>query len=153
MGLSAYERRPRQWLARDCGWIDLCDHRRRPLSGAPFPDRETALASADRRRHSRLPDQLRRERSTVCRLFNGRHSDELCVAGIRTLVAIQKIALISSPAQIWSRKTARLQCQAALAMTVALRVKIFANGKSTPDSPQVWHGGERVRIALVYFHD
>src|SRR5215475_12399610 len=95
MGLSTFERRPWQWPARDGRWTDLCDCRRRPLSRDPFPDRETALASADRRRYSRLADQLRRERAAVCRLFNGRRSDELCVAGIRTLVAIQKIALIS----------------------------------------------------------
>src|SRR5215475_9460625 len=86
MGLSAFERRPWQWPARDGGWTDLCDLRRRPLSRDPFPDRETALASADRRRYPRLADQLRRERAAVCRLFNGRHSDELCAPGIRTLV-------------------------------------------------------------------
>src|SRR5262245_4112930 len=85
MGLSAFERRPWQWPARDGRRTDLCGCRRRPLSRDPFPDRETALASADRRRYSRLADQLRRERAAVCRLFNGRHSDKLCVAGIRTL--------------------------------------------------------------------
>src|SRR5262245_25612516 len=82
MGLSAIERRPRQWLARDGRWSDLCDHRRRPPSSDPFPDRETALANADRRRYPRLAYQLRREWTTVRRLFNGRHSDELCVVGI-----------------------------------------------------------------------
>src|SRR5215470_11011758 len=95
MGLSAIERRPRQWLARDGRWPDLCDHRRRPLSSDPFPDRETALANADRRRHPRLAYQLRRERAAVCRLFNGRHSDELCFAGIRALVAIRKIRVVT----------------------------------------------------------
>src|SRR5262249_61832375 len=101
MGLSAFERRPWQWPARDGRWTDLCDCRRRPLSRDPFPDRETALASADRRGSARLAEPFRLERAGGCRPLHKRDFAERLVACILTLLGILKIAHISLCSRPW----------------------------------------------------